>query len=289
MTISARIATTQAAIDADLVASATRIAVALHGPRIRALHLPPAHLRSGKEAEFCALELDDGAIGMSYLWLAGIEEAVRAVGGLRRLPGTPADMLARGLTSMAPGARALAMAALNALSQSLYTRVGWLPDDAPGAFAGLDAHAGVHVGMIGYFPPLVPLLVATGARLTVLELRADLVGEHDGWRVVTDPAALADCDQVLCTSTVLLNGTLASILHATPGAHRFALIGPGAGCVPDALFAQGVTALAGTRISDRPGFLAALSEGRRWGPFARKTRVERDAYPGLEWLIARCG
>ena len=277
----------QTAIDTDLVAAAGRIAAALGGPRVRALHLPPAHLRTGKEAEFCALELDDGAIGMSYLWLAGIEDAVRDADGLRRLPGSPAAALAGGLATTAPGARALGVAALNALSQSLYARAGWRPADAPGAVAGIDARAGTHVGMVGYFPPLVPMLTATGARVTVLELRTDLAGAHDGWRVVNAPAALADCDQVLCTSTVLLNGTLASILHATPHARRFSLIGPGAGCVPDTLFAHGVTALAGTCVSDRAGFLAALADGRRWGPFARKTLIERDGYPGLEALLAR--
>lgn len=276
-----------ATIDALLVDAARRIAATLSGPRVRALHLPPAHLRSGKEAEFCALELDDGAIGMSYLWLEGIEAAVRDEEVARSVRGVPAAALAAGFGGGEPGARALGLAAISALSQSLYARAGWLPADATGSFAGIDPHAGDRIGMVGYFPPLIPQIVATGAHLTVLELRADLAGQHEGWRVVTDPAELAACDQVLCTSTVLLNGTLASILHATPHARRFSLIGPGAGCVPDTLFAHGVTALAGTCVSDRDGFLAALADGRRWGPFARKTLIERDDYPGLEALLAR--
>ena len=47
------------------VALAERIAARLGSPRVRALHLPPPQEAAAKDAEFCALELEDGSIGFS--------------------------------------------------------------------------------------------------------------------------------------------------------------------------------------------------------------------------------
>jgi len=38
-------------------------------PRIRALHLPPARPIQDNKGEFCALELDDGSLGLAYVLL----------------------------------------------------------------------------------------------------------------------------------------------------------------------------------------------------------------------------
>ena len=78
------------------------------------------------------------------------------------------------------------------------------------------------------------------------------------------------------------------MLEAAPRARHFALIGPGAGCLPDPLFAQGVTLLGGSWISDAPAFAAALASGAEWGRHAFKFALARDAYPGFDALLARC-
>ena len=70
-------------------------------------------------------------------------------------------------------------------------------------------------------------------------------------------------------------------------AERFAMIGPSAGCLPDALFARGVTSLGGTWITDRAGFLATLPSGESWSRFSRKCALTPAAYPGLDALLAR--
>ncbi|MBE0555417.1 MAG: hypothetical protein IH625_17185, partial [Rhodobacteraceae bacterium] len=36
-------------------------------PRVRALHLPPGRYAQDNRGEFCALELEDGSIGLSYV------------------------------------------------------------------------------------------------------------------------------------------------------------------------------------------------------------------------------
>src|SRR5512141_3005988 len=38
-------------------------------PRIRALHLPPIRPIQDNKGEFCALELEDGSLGLSYVLL----------------------------------------------------------------------------------------------------------------------------------------------------------------------------------------------------------------------------
>jgi uncharacterized protein (DUF4213/DUF364 family) len=133
----------------------------------------------------------------------------------------------------------------------------------------------------------VDRIVRTGARLTVLELKARLAGERDGWRVTLDPEALRACGKILCTSTVLLNDTLDAVVARCTGARVFAIVGPGASCLPDPLFARGATLVGGTWIVDRPALREAILAGTPWGASARKTAIRPAGYPGFDALLAR--
>ena len=63
-------------------------------PRVRALHLPPGRFAQDNRGEFCALELEDGSIGLSYVLLDDtLERLLDGSDGLG-LPG--ADTLAAG-------------------------------------------------------------------------------------------------------------------------------------------------------------------------------------------------
>lgn len=267
------------------VSLAERVAARLGSPRVRALHLPPP--TGTKEAEFCALELEDGSIGFTYIQLEGTEAPLRERYGERGPVGAEAVALARGFSGTDPVARSLAFAAINALSQQLFTRAGWMPSASGDPLGAIEPRPGEHIGMIGLFKPLVPLIVRSGARLTVLELKDELVRESAHFRVTLDPAALASCEKVVSTSTVLLNDTLDDVLAACRNARRFAVVGPTAGCVPDPLFARGVDTLGGRRVSDREGFLEAFRSGGKWGTYAIKYVLTREGYPGIERLMAR--
>jgi len=146
-----------------------------------------------------------------------------------------------------------------------------------------------HVGMIGLFTPLVGRILATGARLTVVELKPELAGERDGYRVTLDPAQLAECTKVISTSTLLLNDTLDRMVACCHKARWFAMVGPSAGCLPDALFARGVTLLGGTWVHNREGFIAALTGGEPLGDHARKFALTAASYPGWRTLLQRTG
>jgi uncharacterized protein (DUF4213/DUF364 family) len=253
-------------------------------PRVKALHLPPLPWNGSKDGEFGALELDDGSLGLSYVLLDGSLGTLADGQAAVELPGAGAMDLAAGWLGGDAAARTLGFAAVNALSRHVLDRMGFVPPDAPDSIGGLDPQPGEHIGMVGLFPPLVRQVTARGARLTVLELRADLAGEHAGFTVTLDPKDLNACDKVLSTSTVLLNHTLEVVLANCHKARHIALIGPGAGCLPDELFKAGVTTLGGTWITDASGFKRALSQGQPWGSFARKF-----AWNAADWLCACIG
>ena len=254
-------------------------------PRVRALHLPPSPWNGSKDGEFGALELEDGSLGLSYVLLddtlATLADAGAAVVGADALE--VAAWWADG-----EGARAaLGFAAANALSRQLFDEAGFVPPRATDSIGGIDPQAGEHIGMVGFFPPLVKRVTASGARLTVLELRADLAGDHADWRVTLDPSELQTCTQVLSTSTVLLNHSLGEVLAHCTAAQRVVLIGPSAGGLPDGLYARGVTSIGGMWIEDAAAFTRALSTGAPWGGATWKFALARGDYPGVEALLAR--
>lgn len=273
----------------DFLARITRIEQAGVLPPVKALHLPPASARGTREGEFCAIELADGAIGLSYVLLGDTLDRLLAAQPQRSLAGVGAARLAAMIGDSDPVRRMLGFAALNAISQRLFARAGYRPPDATDSIGELAPTAGDRVGMVGLFPGLGERIVARGATLTVLELDPRLAGERDGYRVTLDPADLGDCTKVLSTTTLLLNATLDATLAACRGAVSLSMVGPGGGCLPDPLFSRGVTSLGGLAITDGVAFVAALVEGGRWGAHARKYTISRDGYPGFDALLLRAG
>jgi uncharacterized protein (DUF4213/DUF364 family) len=275
------------AIAADLVALLERLGRAGPLPRVQALHVPPPTADGTRDGEFCAIELEDGSLGLSFVLLGDTLAALRTPGAPAALVGMPALALARRYADAGGAQRALGFAAVNALTRHLFDRAHYEPRAAGGSLGDLDLQPGDHLGMIGLFPPLVRQVLATGARLTVVELRAELAGPRDGWHVTLDVGELARCNKVLSTSTVLLNDTLDAVLERCRHAERVALIGPGAGCLPDPLFARGVTLLGGSWVVNAASVKAALDAGAPWGIFTKKSAISRGDYPGFEQLLAR--
>ena len=272
----------------DLIAELERATAGCPIPRVRALHLPPPEAAASKNGEFCALELDDGALGLSYVLLGGILPRLAASDDPHTSVGMDALQLAREFGAPAAGAggdaeirRTLGFAAANALSRTVMERIGFAPPRATDSIGGIDPQAGDHVGMVGLFTPLLKQVTAAGAQLTVIELNPDYAGHYDGYRVTLDAAALEDCNKVLSTSTILLNHTVDDMLAHCRNARRIVLIGPSAGCLPDPLFARGVTVVGGSWITDRAGFIDALRRGESWSGFAYKFALGAADWPGL--------
>jgi len=256
-------------------------------PRVRALHLPPMEAVDGYKGEFCALELTDGSVGLSYVLLGDtLEELHNGTAGLDLL-GADALEVARRFVSDKGAAKTIGFAAANAITRCLFDRSGFRPGMSSDSIGQMNPQPGESIGMIGLFRPLLARVLASGARLIVVELKANLVGEHDGYRVTLDAEELAACSKVISTSTLLLNDTLDRMLASCRNASWFAVIGPSAGCLPDALFARGVTLVGGSWITDREGFIAALTSGKPLSDFANKCALTADGYPGWRTLIQR--
>ena len=258
-------------------------------PRVRALHLPPAQPIADNKGEFCALELEDGSLGLSYVLLddtlARLHEGADGLG----LAGADALDVARRYASADFYGKTIGFAAANALTRCLFDRAGFRPEDSVDSIGQMDPQPGEQIGMIGLFRPLLKRILESGARLTVVELKAELAGDAEGYRVTLDADELAACSKVVSTSTLLLNDTLERMLDCCRNAKWFAMVGPSAGCLPDALFARGVTLLGGSWIRDREGFIAALESGEPRSEFAGKFVLTADSYPGFEALLARAG
>ncbi|MFZ2648754.1 MAG: DUF364 domain-containing protein [Burkholderiaceae bacterium] len=278
-------------LHAELLNTLARALAGRKVPRVRALHLPRSPWDGSKDGEFGALELDDGSLGLSYVLLGDSLAALASRSHTPQLIGADALAVAQWWANGQGAQRTLGFAAVNALTRHVFDRFGFTPPPATDSIGGLDPQAGEHIGMIGFFPPLVKQVTACGARLTVLELRPELAGEHAGehgiFRVTLDARELAGCDKVLSTSTVLLNDTLDEVLARCTGARAFAMIGPGAACLPDPLFERGVSLLGGAWVEDAQAFKQALAAGQPWGAHARKFALARAHYPGIDALLAR--
>jgi uncharacterized protein (DUF4213/DUF364 family) len=195
--------------------------------------------------------------------------------------------LVRGYAEGDGAARALGLAAINALTRRLYDRAGFLPDDSIDSFGSLALKAGDRLGMIGHFTPLIERARDLGIPVTVLELKAELVREEPGLVVTLDAQRLAGCNKIVSTSTLLLNDTFESVSAAWRGAEAVAVVGPSAGCPPDPLFAAGVSAVGAAWVADAEAFLACVAAGEKWGTTSRKVTLTPQHYPGLDALLAR--
>lgn len=268
------------------IAQLERFAARLPLPRVRALHLPPVQPTPDNKGEFCALELEDGSIGLSYVLLDDTLAQLQNGQGAG-LIGADALTLARGYATGSGIARTLGFAAANALTRCFFDRAGYHPDTSSDSIGQLNPQPGEQIGMIGLFTPLVGRILGAGAHLTVVELNETLVGEKEGYRVTLDAGELSACSKVLSTSTLLLNDTLDRMLDACRQARWFAMVGPSAGCLPDALFERGVTLVGGSWVHDRAGFIEALKSGASRSSCASKFAIAAVDYPGFEALLAR--
>ena len=257
-------------------------------PRVRRLHVPRRAPDAGAhDAEFCAIELEDGAFGLSYVLLGDTLQALLAAhgsAGTKPLAGADAMALARGLAGGSEVERAIALAAVNALTDSVWRRIGYEPPPAGNSLGDVALGPDDHLGMIGFFPPLVQRVAEAGGRLSVVEMNTGMVerqrARYPQITIGLDRHLLAPCNTVVGTSTMLLNDTLDAMLAAAPRATRFAVIGPSAGLWPDPLFARGVTLLGGTRITDPRAFADAMAAGESWSAATRKFAIAREGWAG---------
>lgn len=156
---------------------------------------PPGPWNGSKDAEFGAIELEDGSLGLSYVLPDGDLSKLASGGHGQNLIGADSLDVAQRWAQGQGARRTIGSAAVNALTRHLFDRTGFAPPVASDSVGGL-APPGEHIDMIVSFPPLVKRMTACGACLTVLERKSELAGARPCFRVTLDPRRIETCDTV---------------------------------------------------------------------------------------------
>lgn len=272
----------------DLLIAAARVAERMPLPRIAHVHVPDARPAAHRDAEFGLVALADGSAGLYYAWMGASQAGMAQRYLATDFVGADPLELARRCATDDDAERSLALAALSAITACMHARAGYVPPPAGDSMAGIRLDAGLHLGMVGNFPPLVRRARAAGVQVTVVERKAHMVSTEPGLVITLDPAALTACSEVIVTGATLINDSLDEMLGWCRGARRVTLIGPTAGVFPEVLFTRGVAAIGGLRIVDADAARARMAAGERLGDSAARYLIEASAYPGFARLLERC-
>ncbi len=254
-------------------------------PAVARVHIARPGGDPGKSCKFGALVLADEAVGLTYTNLDDSTTVLQDRELSEALIGGSPLEAARLYAGAEAWQRVLGLAAINAISQHLFRISGFTPPAGGRTLQHLALRAGDHVGMVGYFPPLVAQVRQRGLALTVVELDEQwLASAVPGVEVTLDPARLGQCNKVVCTGTVLVNQTLDELLGHCRQAEQLSIVGPTLGCLPDPLFARGVTHAGGTGVVDYPGFIERWSAERPWRDTTRRYLLTPASYPGIDDL-----
>ena len=271
----------------DYLAQLERFAQRAPVPRVRALHLPPEPAPGEPRGEFCALELDDGSLGLSYVLLDDTLARLRALDPTLGLAGADALWLARRYVEGQGAQRTLGFAAANALSCCLYRRAGWRPPASADSLGALDPRPGEAIGMIGLFTPLLARVLASGATLTVLELKAHLAGQREGYRVT------ARCRRAAPLRQGRRDRHAGAERHARAHARAVRTRALDRADRPEHGLPAGRAvrarrdAAGGSWVTEREAYIDALRRGEVRAGLAQKVAITPPTYPGFEALLAR--
>ena len=257
-------------------------------PRITHVHVPDARPAAHRDAEFGLVALADGSAGLYYAWMGESQAGMARRYREAELVGADPLALARRYATDDDAERSLALAALGAITACVHARAGYVPPPAVDSMAGIRLDAGLRLGMVGNFPPLVRRAREAGASVTVVERKAHMVRAEPGLLITLDPAALEACDEVIVTGATLINDSLDEMLGWCRGARRVTLIGPTAGVFPEVLFSRGIAAIGGLRIVDADAARVRMACGERLGDSAERYLIEAGDYPGLARLLDCC-
>lgn len=253
-------------------------------PAVQSVHIAKYQDDPDKSSKFGALILADGTVGLTYTGLDDALLALQDVGLSKSLVGASPLQAAQLFIGESAWQRSLGLAAINAISQFAFKRCAYVLPAGGRTTAYMDLRAGDHVGMVGYFPPLVDSIRARLLPLTVVELDRRLWCSTHDFEVTGDAAQLRPCNKIVCTGTILVNHTADTILRHCEGAKTVLVVGPTVGCLPDPLFARGVTVIGGCSVTDTSLFLERWSAQAKWRESTRRYILDRR-YPGCVEML----
>lgn len=254
-------------------------------PPVQSIHVASPS-DPGQSSKFGALVLTDNTVGLAYTALGDALTALQDHSLIESVVGQSPLEVARLYAGDQAWQRTLGMAAINAISQFLFRHCGYELSVGDETLSHLALCEGDHVGMVGYFPPLVEKVRALHLPLTVVELDERWLTRAEGFEVTLDPDRLARCNKIVCTGTVLLNQSIDDLSPRWRQAERVFVAGPTVGCLPDPLFERGVTLVGGCCVVDSAMFLQKWAAHEKWRGATRRYLLNRATYPGYRTLLA---
>jgi uncharacterized protein len=219
---------------------------------------------------YTAVRVDDGRCGLAFTLHEEEYESCCVVPEAGTLTGRSVLELAEYVKSPDTTACAIGLAAVNAVVEP--------PADAleSDILDLLQIRSDDHVGMIGYFGPLVEPVRKQAKDLHIFERRP-----LPELGVLPDTAAaeiLPGCQVAILSATTLLNHTIDGLLAYCRAAREIVLLGPTTPFLPQVFERHGVTMLSGLHVLDAPQILRIVSEGggtRQFGSAARKISLRK--------------
>jgi uncharacterized protein (DUF4213/DUF364 family) len=251
-------------------------------PPIASIFLPPFY-KGGqpKDAQFMAIGLAGGAVGVSFVLLP--DEKMKEYNNLQQsdFAGKNPRRVALEFGNEDPLKEMISLAAINAICQHVMRETNFAVDYTTDSLGLLSVTEGDRVGMVGLFSGLIKTIKKANAELVVIEKNKQLIQKFPNLPITMDATKLGTCNKILCTGTTILNNSLDEILsHCSPDAF-VSVIGPTAGYFPDPLFVRGVDVVGGRIVENGELFLQLLAERKRWGAATQRTCFQKRTYAGI--------
>lgn len=192
------------------------------------------------------LELDGHHIGLSYMLREDLPAGCGAFAFAQSLIGADAFAVAElARTGANDAQRGVGIAAITAACCTQD-----LPEEDPAHPAfGVAIQPEDTVGMIGHIPPVAARIREMAETLILFD--EGIARQAQPGPVQVEPTArqaelLPQCDVVIMTGTVMINGTVDALLKMCPRARDIVLVGSSTPMIPEAFKGSGVTVLAGS-------------------------------------------
>ncbi|HNQ05508.1 MAG TPA: DUF364 domain-containing protein [Thiobacillaceae bacterium] len=248
---------------------------------------------------FVGVKLSNDVAGMCATPLKAVPQAVCCPSSAQAMPapgkvrGRPVRQALEDLYRGGPLRRALAIATLNALVETVWRKLG-SPDGILAregdALAALRVDPHHHVVLVGAFPPYMREFIREERSFHVLELDASVLKPEElPFFVPASQAAdtVPHAHALVVTGTTLINDTLDGLLDLARPGTEIAVIGPTVPLLPGPFARRGVRVMGGVRVTEPDTLLDCLAEGGSgyhvFGKSAQRVtlRVEQRTPPCL--------
>ncbi|GAU07404.1 DUF364 domain-containing protein [Desulfoplanes formicivorans] len=202
---------------------------------------------------YTAVQLDNGQTGVACTFHKDAKGGCTVFQGLRPLKGTPAAKVLTMLDATDPIASAVAIATSNALTNTPS------PDMTTGdILENITLYPDDHVGMVGFFAPVIPKLKERTGRLDIFEKQ-----DRGPGTLPADAARdiLPSCQVAVITSTSIINHTVDDLLNACTNCREVIMLGASTPLLPTVFARTPVTVLSGIIVTQPENILQIVSEG----------------------------